>query len=50
MQGRMLEDLDKRMNSLFDAMNNGEIGENLVQQLIQFTQGAFLSQRLARPD
>ena len=38
----MLDDTEKRLNALFDELNNETISESVVESLLQFSQGKHL--------
>jgi hypothetical protein len=38
-QRKMIEDADKRLNVLFDRLNNAEVGQGAVDQLVSLAKG-----------
>ena len=38
----MLDDTEKRLNALFDELNNETVSESVVESLLQFSQGKHL--------
>ena len=42
-QARFLEDLERRVNPLFDALNCETLSEGVVEKLVQLTNGTLCS-------
>lgn len=44
----MLDDMEKRLNQLFDALNNEEISSDVIQQLTDLVRGIYFILRIKK--